>query len=83
LHFFQRKSKKRVLGSILTTFNAKLLQAQIAKAQKNKVKLSIFFALLGSALVKAAHKMLVKSTLSWLLAFRELSHFHYITAPFP
>jgi len=47
------------LGSISTTFYAQLLQAQIPKAQKNTFKL---FALLRSALVKAAHKMLVKLT---------------------
>jgi len=33
------------------------------KSAKNTVKLSVFFALLGSLHVKALHKMLVKSTL--------------------
>jgi len=32
------------------------------KSTKNKVKLSVLYVLLGSACVKAAHKMLVKST---------------------
>jgi len=32
------------------------------KSAENTVKLSVFFALLGSAQVKAAHKMLVKLT---------------------
>jgi hypothetical protein len=50
------------MGSILPTFYEQLLRTQIPKVQKNTVKLSVFFALLGSACVKAAHKMLVKST---------------------
>jgi len=33
------------------------------KSPKNTVKPSVFFALLGSAHVKAEHKMLVKSTI--------------------
>jgi len=33
-----------------------------AKSAKNAVKLSVFFALLESAHVKAAHKMLMKLT---------------------
>jgi len=39
-----------------------LLQAKILKVQKNTGKLSVFFALLGSAGVKAALKMLMKLT---------------------
>jgi len=35
---------------------------QIPKAQKDTENLSDFFLLLGSALVKAAHKMLMKLT---------------------
>jgi len=42
-------------GAISPTFYMKLLHAQIPKAQK-KIKLSIFFLLLGSALVKAQGK---------------------------
>ncbi len=48
-------------GSISPTFYTKLLRVQIPKA-KNTVKLSVFFALLGTALVKAAHKLMVKLT---------------------
>jgi len=35
---------------------------QIQKPQKNTVKLSVFFALLGSVHVKASSKMLMKFT---------------------
>jgi len=49
-------------GSISSTFNVQLLRAQIPKAQKDTVKLYVFFALLESAQVKALCKMLVKST---------------------
>jgi len=40
-----------------------LLPAQIQTAQKKIDGLTVFLALLGSARVKARHKMLVKSTL--------------------
>jgi hypothetical protein len=50
-----------VLGSISTTFYEQLLRIQIPKAQKNRVKPSVFFAFLGSAQVKAARKMFMKS----------------------
>jgi len=42
--------------------NVRLLLAQIPKAQKNTVKSSVFFALLGSVRLNAAHKTLVKLT---------------------
>jgi len=48
--------------AIPPTFYTKLLRAQIPKVQKI-VKPSVFFALLGSAHVKASRKKLVKSTL--------------------
>ncbi len=50
--------------SISSTFYKQLLHTQIPKLKsaKNTVKLSVFFALLGSALVKAERKMLKKST---------------------
>ena len=44
------------------SIGGKVLLAQIPKAQKNTVKLSVFFALLGSTCLKAACKMLVKLT---------------------
>ncbi len=50
-----------LLGSISSTFFEQLLNLQIPKAEKT-VKLSVFFALSGSAHVKAAHRMLVKLT---------------------
>jgi len=45
------------LMSILERFLEKLLQAQIPKAQKKTDNLTVFFAPLGSACIKAAHKM--------------------------
>jgi len=50
------------LGSISQTFYAKLLLAQIPEAQKKTDDMIVFFALLGSAYVKAASKMLMKLT---------------------
>ena len=50
----------RDLGSILTSFCEQLLRAKIPRAQKKTVRLSSFFALLGSARVKADRRMLVK-----------------------
>jgi len=47
---------------ILPTFYAQLSGAKIPKVAKDSVDLSVFFALLGSARIKAAHEMLVKST---------------------
>ncbi len=49
-------------GPISPTFYAQLFTHPDPKSAKNTVKLSSFFALLGSAHVKAVHKMLVKST---------------------
>ncbi len=40
------------------------------KSAKNAVKLSVFFALLGSARIKAACKMLVQSIPSYLIGFQ-------------
>ncbi len=48
--------------SISPTFYELLLCVQIPKAHKNTFKLSVFFALLGFACIKAANKMLMKST---------------------
>jgi hypothetical protein len=53
----------RYLHSLEVNFThvlEQLLQAKILKVQKNTGKLSVFFALLGSAGVKAALKMLMK-----------------------
>jgi len=49
-------------GSILSTFYAQLLHAQITKAQKRESSYQCLFALLLSACPKAATKMLVKFT---------------------
>ena len=46
--------------AISPTFYEQLLRAQIPKVQKKTVKLTSFIALLGSAHVKAALRMLVK-----------------------
>jgi hypothetical protein len=44
------------------------LHAQIPKAQKDPDDVNVFFVLLGSACVKAAHKMLMKLTPgNWLV----------------
>jgi len=51
-----------VHGSISPTFYANLLNAKVPKAQKDTDDLTVIFALLGSARVKALHKMLVKLT---------------------
>jgi len=51
----------RHLGSISPMFYSKFLNAQIPNAKK-RVRLSIFFTLLGSTSVKAASKTLVKLT---------------------
>ena len=48
--------------SISSTFYEQLLRLQTPKAQKKTVKSSSFSALLGSASVKAARRMLVKLT---------------------
>ena len=53
----------RDLGSISPTFYKQLLRTQIPKAQKSCLTWLSFFALLGSACVKAACRMLVKLTL--------------------
>jgi len=47
------------------------LCAQIPKAQINTVKLSVFFALLGSARVKAAHKKLMKLTVGGAILLKD------------
>jgi len=52
------------VGSISPTYYEQLLRAQIPKAQKNTVKLSVLFSHLGPARVKAARKMLLKFFLS-------------------
>ncbi len=51
-------------GSILSMLYKQLLQTQILKlSARNNENLSVFFALLGSASVKAACRMLMKLTL--------------------
>jgi hypothetical protein len=49
-------------GSISPMFYEQLLHTKIPKAQENTDDLTVFFVLLRSARVKAAHKMFVKST---------------------
>jgi len=49
-------------GPISSTFYEQLLGVQIPKVQKKTVKLSVFFVLVGSAHVKAAHGTLMKLT---------------------
>ncbi len=49
-------------GSISPTFYSNILCMQIPKTQKKTDDLTVFFSLLGSALVKAMCKILVKST---------------------
>ena len=51
-----------IMGSISSTFYEQLLRSQIPKAQKRLSSQLAFFALLGSASVKAACRMLVKLT---------------------
>jgi hypothetical protein len=46
-----------------------------AKSAKKTAKLSIFFALLGSARTKAAHRMLMKLTLVFNFILRVTSSF--------
>ncbi len=53
---------KRLLGSISSMFYDQPLCLQILKAQKKTVKVSIFFALLGSVCSKAVHKIMMKLT---------------------
>jgi hypothetical protein len=50
------------LRSISPTIYCKLLRLHFQKAEKNAVKPSVFFALLESLRLKAAHKMLLKLT---------------------
>jgi len=47
-------------GLISPTFYMQLLCAQNPESAKNTDKQSVFFALMGSAHIKATHKMLVK-----------------------
>jgi len=60
--------------SISTTIYEQLLHPQISKAQKNIDSLNVCFALLGSARVKAARKMLMKSTQGLRQGQRRLHH---------
>jgi len=46
--------------SISSTFDEQFLLVQIPKAQKKTDNLTVFFALLGFACTKAAHRMLMK-----------------------
>jgi hypothetical protein len=60
-----RPSKGRACpgqGSISLTFYEQFLRAQISKAQKKLLNLTVFLVLLGFACVKGAHGMLVKLT---------------------
>ncbi len=59
-HFSCRKATCKI-GERGCQFHL-LLRAKIPKAQKNTVKSLVFVALLGSALIKARHKMLANST---------------------
>jgi len=55
-----------LLGSISPTFYSKFLQMLIPKAQIDW-RIFLFFAILGSAPIKTARKMLVKSTPDWFI----------------
>ena len=48
--------------TISPTFYEHLVRRKIPKAQKKLLDLTVFFALLGSDGVKAAHRMLMKLT---------------------
>jgi len=63
-HLPELKSREKFVnqGSISSTFYEQLLLAQIPKAQKKTYNLTVFFVLLGSALKKAAYRMLIKLT---------------------
>ncbi len=52
----------RLLVSILSMLYEQLLRVQIPKEPKKTIQLSIFFAFLGSARVKAASRTLMKLT---------------------
>jgi len=56
-------SQKTHQVSISKTFYARLLLAKIPKAQKRQPSHQYLFALSGSGRIKAARKMLMKSTL--------------------
>ncbi len=61
--FFNSTLKQSYIRSLISpTFYAKIFTHEDPKSPKNRVKASFFFALLGSALVNAACKMLLKST---------------------
>jgi hypothetical protein len=57
-----------ILIKALLSISSTFLCSQIPKAQKNTDDLDVFFALSGSACVKAARKMLVKLTPGRLVA---------------
>jgi len=50
----------KYLGSISPMLYEQFLSPQIPKAQKNTIKLSVFFMRFGSLHIKAVYKMLVK-----------------------
>jgi hypothetical protein len=56
------RSSFRNTGSISSTFHPKYLLARRSQMHKMTVKLSIFFIVLGSTSMKAAHKTLMKLT---------------------
>jgi hypothetical protein len=58
-----------LLGLISPTFYAQFLRAQIPKAQKHIVKLSVFFVLLETVHINAACKTLMKLEFSGLFIF--------------
>jgi len=60
-----QQMREAIQVSISSTIYAQLIHAQIPKAKKKTVKSSIFFVHLGSAPIKAALKMLVKSFPGW------------------
>jgi len=62
MHHYLHFSSFAHLGSISSTFYEQLLCMQISKAQKIQSSCQSFFALSGSALIKAACRMLMKLT---------------------
>jgi len=61
------------LGSISPMFHKQLLHAQILKAKKKTVRLSVFLALSGSACAKADCRTLVKLTPASILKQNKLA----------
>ena len=71
---------RRILGQFHQLGYAQLLPAQIPKVQKSCLSWLSFFALLGSAIVRDARKMLMKLTPSLTAALSPSSHLPFKTS---